>query len=576
MLTLAVVLIPLFILFLFLPALEFLEVYSIHLREQSALEAVSLAVAEDLSKIVVNDPYFGYIGLSDFPPNGRATLAGDREPLPITGINTLWTTCRYNLLMAELLDNDYMRNWAQQDIQAAKAATQRLSDLLADSVKYNSKSDAHDRDGNEIKPYQHARALLLANSAKYSSGDTAQKNRLATGLQVNSLNLSLGWLDDSRGSCAPIPEPINMAQLPKNGSVQADYRAFVNLPIKQQDFYFAGLARQATIVNASHFCKPDGKQICSVVRADASLTIPHHAPMMQLITGKRALVVDCAACAVPPADFDRIIPGVMGISFVNGIIPDLVNIRALLDNMNLSRNKTDIYYASGGDYPNDPKTSLLVCQNVDSPWPVPKIIARGLFDWLRATHGKAHLDAVLNLIDLPFRDQATYGPGSRTMPSFFYEVKRNGDIWISNQEQNPFLSETVFENQLYALSFNAFTGQSVTWTMSFRDQVANLGTPRGGKHGGQLMVGNPINWCDLPYFSGNPDLAAEKAKGAKAVGLTVAGTADGCEGGSGAVSLESATFSKQNGSVLTSPLRKSFYSGGLAVDIRFSSPTSAN
>ncbi len=46
-------------------------------EQRTAIEAASLAAAKEISRIVVNDPNFGYISLSDAAPVGKATAAGD-------------------------------------------------------------------------------------------------------------------------------------------------------------------------------------------------------------------------------------------------------------------------------------------------------------------------------------------------------------------------------------------------------------------------------------------------------------------------------------------------------------------
>ncbi|MCA9805617.1 MAG: hypothetical protein KC777_26785 [Cyanobacteria bacterium HKST-UBA02] len=46
-------------------------------RASSVVEAACLVAANDLSRIVVADPHFGYVSLSNFAPVGRATLARD-------------------------------------------------------------------------------------------------------------------------------------------------------------------------------------------------------------------------------------------------------------------------------------------------------------------------------------------------------------------------------------------------------------------------------------------------------------------------------------------------------------------
>ena len=45
-------------------------------QQKSAIEAAALSAARELSKIVVDTPEFGFIGLSDWSPNGTYTSSG--------------------------------------------------------------------------------------------------------------------------------------------------------------------------------------------------------------------------------------------------------------------------------------------------------------------------------------------------------------------------------------------------------------------------------------------------------------------------------------------------------------------
>ena len=58
-------------------------------RTESVIDAAGLVAADDLSRLIINDPNFGYVSLSNYPPIGIATCAADGEPLPVVGINTL-------------------------------------------------------------------------------------------------------------------------------------------------------------------------------------------------------------------------------------------------------------------------------------------------------------------------------------------------------------------------------------------------------------------------------------------------------------------------------------------------------
>jgi hypothetical protein len=152
-----------------------------------------------------------------------------------------------------------------------------------------------------------------------------------------------------------------------------------------------------------------------------------------------------------------------------------------------------------------------------------------------------------------------------------YEFDENGNVIVSNQHQNPFLAQNVFDKQLYALSFQAITTGDTAWTLTCRDEVNHLGTISGGKHGGQPLPGDPVNWCDLASYDGEVASARKKKKGI-ALGIKPCGSI--CE--DGGIPLDSAYFSFLDGRTLSNQPRKSYYAGGLAVEFRLSPSMQVN
>src|SRR5579883_2106806 len=66
-----------FLLAFMLFALSFARLLGTNHEQKSGIDAAALAAAKDLSRIVVDDPNFGLIGLSDSAPIGRGSIAGD-------------------------------------------------------------------------------------------------------------------------------------------------------------------------------------------------------------------------------------------------------------------------------------------------------------------------------------------------------------------------------------------------------------------------------------------------------------------------------------------------------------------
>ena len=90
-------------------------------RVETVVEGACLMAANDLSRIIINDPHFGYVSLSNYPATGAGTLAPDGEPLPVTGINTLVATIRQNAIIAQELNNSTMQEMAESGAKVLNA-----------------------------------------------------------------------------------------------------------------------------------------------------------------------------------------------------------------------------------------------------------------------------------------------------------------------------------------------------------------------------------------------------------------------------------------------------------------------
>jgi hypothetical protein len=527
-------------------------------QENTAIEAASLAAAEDMAKIVVNDPHFGYIALSDYAPCGNGTVANDGEPLPVLGINTLIGTTRLQLLIAKKLDNPDLIELAQKDVKASHAAAKRLEDALRESISPGCKKVFRDADGHIVRPYEHALQLYLAN---FSSESSPSQPRLV------NFHLSLGWLREGSGTITPIPEPKMQASVPDNAQFMGSYRAFVNIPVGTESFYFAGVAQQPALVDSQQFMPADGKRFCSIVKAES---------VMQLSNGKKTgkrgdkIQVCAKACAQSGALPDSSTPGVLVVSFPDGYVPGIRSIQDICVNSQFCSNQITVQRAKDGDFPNDPNAHFVPDED-NSQRTISQLFAQGFFDWLRTAHCRPRIDSVVNGVFNHFTELATAGTGSRIYPNYLYEFDEKGEVLVTNQHENPFLNQTVYDNQLYGISFKAITTGKSTWTVSCRDEVNNLGTICGGKHAGQSMSGNPVNWCDLVCYDGDVDLAKKKKKG-MSLGIKPCGAVGADDG----VLLNTAYFSKLDGQNLNHQPRKNYYAGGLAVEFRICSPMQIN
>src|SRR5262249_51711304 len=151
----------------------------------------ALAAARDLGRIVVEDPYYGYIGLADGKPCCPATMARDGEPLPVSGINTLIATTRQLTVIADALNNDELKMLAHKEYIESQRAAGLLQQKLTEAISLNGHYQAKDANGNELRPYESAREAFVNN---LGSMPFAQNARLA------DFSLSLGWLSSDADS----------------------------------------------------------------------------------------------------------------------------------------------------------------------------------------------------------------------------------------------------------------------------------------------------------------------------------------------------------------------------------------
>ncbi len=63
-------------------ALSFVRTVGGHQEQETAIEAASLAAAKSLSKVVIDDPTVGLVGLSNSPPAYKNTMAQDNYYTP--------------------------------------------------------------------------------------------------------------------------------------------------------------------------------------------------------------------------------------------------------------------------------------------------------------------------------------------------------------------------------------------------------------------------------------------------------------------------------------------------------------
>ncbi len=432
-------------------------------RNKCALEAAALGASCEMSRIVIDDPNWGFVALSDQPPIGDGTRVRDGYPLPVTGANTILATARMELIVAHTIGTNEAIECAQEDLAAARAAVKKLSRVLRYSLRETEKEEddeliARDIHGVRVYPLESAKAIYKRNAEQLTS---------ALGWKMESLKAELGWLDGEGTTNTPLPGADNCAALDDVLLYGKQYPAFVDVPAFGESFHFAGMGKQAGLVESSLFEKFDIARNCSVVKLDAQLTRPDSNTSIQSI-----------ACAQPAYIEDKVPASYMVLRLPDGAPSNINSIRELLTSEYLLKN-IPMYTASGGDYPNEPNAVLK--ENPGKPFmTVRYALTRAFFDWLRTAHAKPQHDSVISALDYRFNHQ-------HSTNTFLLSIDQGGQVTIDCPRSYPFTMQTAYERQLYTVAFDAINTGGATWTIRLRDQVHRLGRTNGGKHGGQPM-----------------------------------------------------------------------------------------
>ena len=170
-------------------SLSYVRILGSNAEQKTAIEAAALAAARDLGKVVVEDPNFGFISISDAAPSTPNTKANDGFSMPVTSINTLLGTIRVDMIIARQLSDTTMTTLAETDYTNAMAAKDFLVAALQQAMLPGAGgSNLRDVDGNVVSPYQAAVDAYQQNVVRIAGG----KSRMVNG----SMKLTLGCLSN--------------------------------------------------------------------------------------------------------------------------------------------------------------------------------------------------------------------------------------------------------------------------------------------------------------------------------------------------------------------------------------------
>ena len=526
--------------FVIIPLLMMLSQSSFKLvdsqRIQNTMDAACLLAANDASRIIINDQNFGYVSLSNYPPIGKATCAQDGEPLPVIGINSLVGTIRQNSIVAQEIGNTKMMSLVATDGDCLDKTISDLNDTLKDSVSSRSKDQYFDIHGLPVEPAKDVTAFL--NSA------------LPSNIKLESIQISTGWLSKGGKTNIAIPQPVRFAQTKPNEVQGGNYKAFIDLPVSGRRFTFAGLDSSASIVAPSLFRDADNKHICSIIKVECVFAVKNFG-------GVTTSKFSCRSCGEPFSMPEVGPAGIMTLRFYGAPTAGLRSWSDFLRENNFRDAQVCGFDAIGGDYPLD-RNSRLQQYRISAENNTSAVFAEHLYCWLRNGHLRPRVDSIVSMINDPFL--------STSNGLYVYEFTRNGAINRRMLCKDPFPVGVISDSQCSVIANTSVQG-GATPTIVFRNDVKHLGTRQGGKHGGQPLAGDPIDWCELADYGGDAIIARDMNKGRLGTRLTVVDPANPVYPIDSGRRNNLDIFRTFDGKSLTMQPRKNFYSGGLAMDI---------
>lgn len=428
-------------------------------RSQNVVEAAAKTAATDLARIVINDPEFGYVSLSNHPPVGMATCAQDGEPLPVTGINTLIGTLRQNAIIADEIQNPTMDALVDKDATALQSTIKQLNAKLSDSVDSEfRRRKAVDMYGKTVDPVSDVESFITEN--------------MPPKMQLESIKLTLGWLEGGSESTIPVPQPARLAQLKDKDIQDGKYQAFINYPVGGREFSFAGLDNQAHLVSVQNFREADGKHISSIVKVECTIS-SIDSPDKK---------VQSVVCCQPYSKPDLATRGAMTLRFTGRPVPGLLSWSEFLTNGYFRDNRVTTFDIVGGDYPYDKEAQMRQAQ-AEEPTGTSQQFSEHLYYWLRNGRVRPHLDAILAMINEPFR--------SYSNEVYTYEYADDGSIHRNVVDGNRFTRAVAADGQFASMADTRIKG-ATSAIILFRDNVMRKSSD-SGKHGGQPLAGYPLN-----------------------------------------------------------------------------------
>ncbi len=405
--------------------------------QSSAIEAAALTASGDLSRIVYNDPHFGYVALSDHPPIAPnsinpSMLAGDGYPLPVQSINVLVGTLNLDSQIINSMSSSlntttlsYMNQLINADYTNLQQTVHNLTNLLNSAVSGTVCTDWYGNSVNLIPDAQNAYNNNLGNGMTQGGISTPAK-----------LSFKLGYLN--KVIPTNIPTPNNYYNYVSTGSPQYCYFANQSYAINGLNLAFSAIGNNVELVNSNDFSlsplitSPTIVPTVLKVSVNQPINITNSTSNTSNTTSNTSTTLTSTihkeACAIPYNQLDpRPNPGSITFRMPQGVLPNNISPLTIMNN------NTNITYpigtgGNGGkpganfpqnqDYTPTSSTSLggpaSALANVPIPNSTATAVSTGIYHWLR----NAGVKPVLNNAGLTGLPSVIASSGTNDLSNF--------------------------------------------------------------------------------------------------------------------------------------------------------------
>ena len=259
----------------------------------------------------------------DVPPVDENGVS-DLNARPVWGLNTLLGTCRLDLLIAKQLGCTTMIYLAKQDLDATQNAGKDLADTIlaacGQAPAYGGTVQAcKDKNGEPINILQNAINAYEENSRRLGKGQ----------MVAGSMKVSVGKLTGAAETNIPVPEPFSMAEISDDSTMtnqrgQKVYKAYVpvstNFGGVDTPITFAAITDEPRLVDTSKFTTLGGTMdIPAIANVEVDERVTQIAPGAS--GQNETATVHVAACAQAGGPRGTQPTGLLAIGFPQGIPP---------------------------------------------------------------------------------------------------------------------------------------------------------------------------------------------------------------------------------------------------------------